>query len=104
MVVECSCHDLHVACFVQGFGVGGTGGVPIAHGAVYGAGVYSATGPNIAMDYMSGGNQLVLARGLVGRSQGHDPDSWSPNPEWLVFKTAEQLLPCYVVYFTGNPF
>ena len=84
----------------SGFKVGGQN-VQIAHGAAYGRGVYTAEGPRTPMSY---GNQkaVILCKALPGdcsKGQGNG-DSWVPQlgSDWRIFKTAEQLLPVYVLY------
>jgi hypothetical protein len=87
-----------------GFKVGGQDiGVRVVHGSVFGFGVYTATGPNTPMQYArsSGENKrVILAKALEGAKgpQGTS-DCWAPKDDWLVFKTGEQLLPKYVVYW-----
>jgi hypothetical protein len=84
--------DVNVKSIItEGFKVGGAG-VPIANGAAYGNGVYTATGPSTPMGYTHGANKIFLARGLVLNSD------ISVN-DWIIFKSGKQLLPCYVVHF-----
>jgi hypothetical protein len=87
-----------------GFKVGGQDiGVRVVHGSVFGFGVYTATGPNTPMQYArsSGENKrVILAKALEGKKGPHGTsDCWAPKDDWLVFKTGEQLLPKYVVYW-----
>jgi len=72
----------------------------IVNGAVYGHGVYTAKGPATPMGYARDVNAVILCLALPGRQgvQGQD-DSWSPQQDWMIFKTAEQLRPKYVVWF-----
>jgi hypothetical protein len=97
---------IYMCSGVQGFKVGGVDpGVPVRHGAAYGNGVYSATGPAIAMGYNGGNNRVILARALVGTQKQQpradaETDSWVPQKDWMIFKSGQQILPCYVVYFT----
>eukprot|EP00961_Rhodomonas_salina_P069051 927172-Rhodomonas_salina.1 len=86
-----------------GFKVGGSDSrVPVVNGAVYGPGVYTAIGPSTPMGYSRGGS-IILCQALPGvtGSDYRDPtiDSWSPKPDWMIFRTAEQLLPKYVLHF-----
>ena len=84
---------------VEGFKVGGED-VPVAHGSVYGRGVYSATSPNTPMMYAAGVQQVILALALKekpGQSRGI---SWEPRKDWIVFRSGSQLLPRYVVHFS----
>ena len=87
-----------------GFKVAGRdpGAPPVRHGAAYGHGVYTATGPKYPMVYANsaGTNAVILAKALEGTRglQGID-DCWAPRENWLVFKTGEQLLPKYVVHW-----
>ena len=83
----------------RGFKIGGDG-VGIAHGSSYGRGVYSATGPDTPMIYGSCAKSVILCRALPGKTGIQEvDDSWKPNKDWMIFKTAEQLLPVYVVHF-----
>jgi len=83
-----------------GFKVGGQAGVPVIHGARYGHGVYTATGPNTPMGSYARGNCVILAKALEGvRGAQEASDCWAPKLDWLVFKTGEQLLPKYVVHW-----
>jgi len=86
----------------QGFKVGGSG-VPVANGSCHGHGVYTATGPSTAISYAQNSGRVILAQGMKGAVglQGVS-DSWvaSNNSSICVFRSGEQLLPVYVVYFT----
>jgi cold shock CspA family protein len=87
-----------------GFKVGGRDhGVPIAHGDVYGTGIYTATGPETPIGYAQNGNArncVILAKALEGvKGRQSVGDCWAPKDDWLVFKTGEQLIPKYVVHF-----
>mgnify|MGYP006077147475 FL=1 len=75
-------------------------GSQIVHGAAYGHGVYTAKGPATPMGYAGDANAVILCLALPGQKgvQGQD-DSWSPQEDWMIFKTAEQLWPKYVVWF-----
>lgn len=87
----------------HGFKVGGVD-VKLAHGAAYGAGVYTAIGPATAQQYAQGTNAIILAKGLRGRIGANGDTtahSINANHDWIVFRRACQLLPLYVVYF--NP-
>jgi hypothetical protein len=90
----------------DGFKIGGQG-VPIVNGAVYGRGVYTATGPNTPVQYAKKGDSIILCKSLPGMTKGSTDkdggDSWTPpKSDWMIFKTVEQLLPKYVVYFRSN--
>jgi hypothetical protein len=85
-----------------GFKVAGQpGGPPIANGAVYGHGIYAATGPRTPMGYGQGSRSVILCLALPGKrgTQQEVDDSWYPRDDWVVFKTGAQLLPKYVVHF-----
>lgn len=88
----------------EGFKVGGSNGVPIANGAAYGNGVYTAIGPKTPMDYSRANSSIILCSGLLGKEKRSESDmgfdSWPgpPDQDWMIFKTAEQLLPQYVVH------
>ena len=90
----------------EGFKVGGQKGHTITNGAIYGEGVYTDQSPDTPTQF---GNFVVICLALPGkeirgvqpnqRQHTLDHDSWYPQaqPEWTVFKRAEQLLPVYVV-------
>ena len=83
----------------RGFKIGGDD-VTIAHGRLYGRGVYSATGPDTPMLYGSDAKSVILCKALPGKTGTREgDDSWKPHKDWMIFKTAEQLLPVYVVHF-----
>ena len=85
-----------------GFKVAGQpGGPPIANGAVYGHGIYAATGPRTPMGYGQGSRSVILCLALPGKrgTRQEVDDSWYPRDDWVVFKTSAQLLPKYVVHF-----
>ena len=85
----------------NGFKVGGVGGHPVTHGALYGSGIYTSKYGQVPARFSSD-MCLVACMGLPG-----NPDTHSivpkQRPDWVIFKHPEQLLPCYVVYFeSGN--
>jgi colicin import membrane protein len=85
-----------------GFKVAGQpGGPPIANGAVYGHGIYAATGPSTPMGYGQLSRSVILCLALPGKRGGRQEvdDSWYPRDDWVVFKTGAQLHPKYVVHF-----
>eukprot|EP01050_Picozoa_sp_SAG11_P007701 SAG11_NODE_651_length_7926_cov_2.465057_1_plen_2511_part_00 len=83
----------------DGFKVGGED-IGVRNGAAYGNGVYTATGPDTPMGYAQDTGCVILARALKGNHGGRaGGDSWSPHTDWLIFRTKEQLLPCYVVHY-----
>lgn len=85
-----------------GFKVGGQDGHPISNGAAHGHGVYSATGPDTPMSYGEGSMSVILCQALEGAGgQPGQADHWRPkgDSDWVIFKTAAQLLPKYVVHF-----
>jgi hypothetical protein len=105
--------DNVVSIMCDGFKVGGCAdGVPVANGAAYGSGVYTAKGPNTPMCYGRKTGQVILARALQGRrgaaapapggSGAAGPDSWEPRGDWVVFRGGEQLLPVYVVHYDSD--
>ena len=84
---------------IEGFKVGGVD-VNIANGALYGEGVYTATGPSTPMSYSPDSNTVILAKALPGRIGGwYDGDCWVPKDDWKVFRTGSPLLPCYIVHY-----
>ena len=85
----------------HGFQAGGQGNVPIANGAAYGRGVYTAVGPDTPMHY-GHGQAVILALakpGKVGKRESDDCDSWQPKGDWYIFRSGAQLLPAYILYF-----
>lgn len=105
-----SCAKSMSGIITQGFKVGGED-VAIVNGSMYGSGVYTATGLRGPMAYatphrVTGTHHVVLAKGLTGDSRtlsapdGHC-DSWIPRNNWLVFRSGEQLLPCYIVEYSN---
>jgi hypothetical protein len=84
-----------------GFKVAGQpGGPPIANGAVYGHGIYAATGPSTPMGYGQLSRSVILCLALPGKGGRQEvDDSWYPRDDWVFFKTGAQLLPKYVVHF-----
>ena len=83
----------------DGFRVGGTAGVAIRNGDVYGRGVYTARTATTAVKYALRGGEgtVVLANAIPGI---HNHDSWTPNADWVVFRTGQQLLPVYALHMT----
>ena len=98
-----------LSIMAEGFRVGGQNGHPIKNGDVHGQGVYTDQSPSTATKY---GKFVVLSLAVPGKELAHAPtdpnrhtqdyDSWHPSsiPQkmWNVFKSADQLLPLYVVY------
>lgn len=80
----------------QGFKVGDQDGVPAINGTAYGHGVYTATGPTTPMGYSRNSRSVILARGLKGRL---GTDHTTPIQDWVIFSSASQLLPCYIVHY-----
>ena len=79
---------------------GQPGGPPIANGAVYGHGIYAATGPKSPKFYGKDSRSVILCLALPGKGGRQEvDDSWYPRDVWVVFKTGAQLLPKYVVHF-----
>ena len=78
----------------DGFKVGGVD-VPMTNGAAYGAGVYTAVGPNSAMGYARDARCVILARGMLGAPEDHGVG----GQDFKIFRRSHQLLPCYVVHF-----
>ncbi|KAJ1495014.1 hypothetical protein T484DRAFT_2272450 [Baffinella frigidus] len=80
----------------EGLKVGGRDGVGVSHGAAYGAGAYTATGPGTPMGYSSGTGCVILCLGLPGGPY----DCWSGGgADVCIFAQGDQLLPRYVVHF-----
>lgn len=82
----------------NGFKVGGTDPtVPVRNGASYGKGVYTAVSPGTPMGYGVESRSIILARGIPGdMNTHHRPHT---QPDWYIFRSAAQLLPCYIVHF-----
>ena len=78
----------------DGFKVGGVD-ISMTHGAAFGPGVYTAVGPNTAMDYARGNRCVILARGMLGGQGDHGVG----GQDYKIFRSSHQLLPCYVVHF-----
>jgi len=83
--------------------------IEVMTGQAYGQGVYTATRAADAAKY-SNTRTVVLSIGLLGihrsanRGLGHgvnQPDSWTPPSQesWIIFKSAMQLLPVYVIAY-----
>jgi len=84
----------------DGFSVGGVEGHPIRHGALFGTGVYtSRTG--VTPVIFSPDMCVVACLALPGNVEVH---SRSPekHKNWLIFASADQILPCYVVHFAKD--
>jgi hypothetical protein len=80
----------------HGFKVGGVDeGIPVANGAAYGNGVYTAISPNTPIGYAQDSKCVVLARGLKGQISNHKV----VNDYAVIFNSGSQLLPCYLVHF-----
>lgn len=95
-----------------GFRVGGQNGHPINNGAVHGQGVYTDQSPATPTQY---GSHVVLSLAVPGNEwkgptdkamHTKDYDSWQPDAaifngqlqkSWNVFKSADQLLPKYII-------
>jgi hypothetical protein len=92
--------DVVPKIMIEGFKIGGEE-VEVATGTVYGKGVYTATGPHAGpMGYARDTGCVILARAVKGCHGGTTGgDSWSPKPDWIIFKAKEQLLPVYVVHY-----
>ena len=81
-----------------GFKVGGTEGVPIKVGAMFGNGVYIAMNPDISVPYCRGSKMMLLSIAIPGLRNMHH--SFGHNENVLVIKDVSQLLPRYVVHYT----
>jgi hypothetical protein len=70
------------------------------HGAWYGQGVYTATGPRDPLLFAHGTGTIILARALKGRCEHRESataDSWTPAEDCCVFKDGAQLLPLFLL-------
>ncbi|OMJ94781.1 hypothetical protein SteCoe_1961 [Stentor coeruleus] len=105
-----SSYSNYDAIMRDGLKVGGVDNIPIAVGASYGYGVYSASTPNTPLGYASD-SQWVLAclamKGINSTSIKNDPStlndgithSYETNGDWVIFFTKEQLLPRFLVEY-----
>lgn len=80
----------------EGFKIGGTMGVAIRTGAVFGRGVYTASNPDISMAYCRGSNMMLLSVAMLGDHRHHN---YGATRDVLVIKDVRQLLPRYVVHY-----
>ncbi|KAJ3035942.1 hypothetical protein HDV00_003289 [Rhizophlyctis rosea] len=92
----------------DGFKVGGKDGHRVVNGRAMGTGVYTGKTPHVPLGYAKGGMCMIVAKGLPGQpctSGKCDKagDHYEAPTGVIVFRTAEQLLPCYVVYFETIP-
>ena len=82
----------------EGFKIGGTEGVAIKTGALYGSGVYTAVNPDISLAYSRGCKMMLLSLAIRGKKDVHYNDGASADV--LVFRHVDQLLPRYVVHYS----
>jgi len=80
-----------------GFKVGGQNGHPIVHGALFGPGIYTSKDGSSPAQF-SYDKCIVACLGLPGAS-GVNHSIPFQHGNWIIFKSAEQLLPCYIIYF-----
>lgn len=83
----------------EGFKIGGTEGVAIRCGDIYGRGVYTAVNPDRAVVYCRGSNMMLLSTAIPGKLEEHH--NHGENSNVLVIKEVDQLLPRYVVHYEG---
>jgi hypothetical protein len=95
----------------DGLKVGGVdAGVPVAQGAAYGYGIYSATTPDTPMGYASDSQWLLAClamkgnvsatRGAIGQLDNGKTHSHAPGPAfWHIFFTKEQVLPRFLIQY-----
>ena len=94
----------------NGLLVGGVDGIPIAQGAAYGYGVYSATTPNTPIGYARGSQKLMCCLSMKGNNSTEQirdiaklnngkTHSYACNADWVIFFTKEQILPRYLVEY-----
>lgn len=84
----------------EGFRIGGTEGVSIRTGAVFGRGVYTAVNPDISVLYSRGSQMMLLSLAIPGELNKHYNYGASNNV--LVIKETCQLLPRYVVHYSES--
>jgi hypothetical protein len=84
----------------EGFKIGGTEGVAIKSGGVYGQGVYTAVNPGISVAYSGASNMMLLSTAIPGEFGKHH--SYGQTPDVLLMKEVDQLLPRYVVHYEGQ--
>ena len=93
----------------EGFVVGGSlPGVPVANGAAYGKGVYTAIGPATPIQYSGKIAKVILALGLEGakgdcnykgQRNGNIDTISVQGKDWLIFTSSDQLLPVAIIVF-----
>jgi hypothetical protein len=92
-------HEATLQICQGGFKIGGSD-TAVVNGTVHGKGVYTATGPGTPMGYNERldptKKHVILAMALRGED---GVDSRCPVRDWLLFTSADQLLPLYVVYY-----
>lgn len=111
----------------NGFQVGGTNDIEVANGSAYGAGIYTALGPDAPISYSHGTAKVILALGLEGKTdefnrsnvqnenitnlyeriegEGREEEVLTNtiipylHPSWRVFQKPQQLLPVAIIAF-----
>lgn len=97
--------DAAADIMIGGFKVGGSE-IAIRNGDVHGRGVYTARTAKTAVQYAGSRGVVILANALPGfqgkkmsdRGASGEVDSWTPNQDWVVFRTGSQLLPVYALH------
>ena len=82
----------------EGFKIGGTEGVSIKTGTVYGSGVYTAVNPDVSVAYCRGSNMMLLSLAIPGEKDVHY--NYGGRDDVFVIKHVDQLLPRYVVHYS----
>jgi len=76
-------------------------------GQAYGAGEYFAKNPNVSVSYSRGGEYMLVCRLSLG-IQSSTPENkdgdhiWVPGTGYFVIKEPDQVLPQYIIKFSGG--
>ena len=82
----------------DGFKIGGVNGHAVINGAVYGAGIYTSISAHAPLQFSAHSTCMIALRALPGLQDVHCVLP-AAQPDWLVLKTADQTLPCYIIHF-----
>ena len=83
----------------DGFKIGGSGGVAVAHGAAHGKGVYVSEDPKFAMRYIRDGRKRLLFALVCESTDAKVVKDAAGVIQQMILKHPQQLLPCYVVEY-----
>ena len=85
----------------NGFKIGGVNGHRVTNGQHYGQGIYTDKDGLASPGYCCNSFCLVACKALPGNDSIHSVNP-SDRKSWVIFRSADQLLPCYVIYFEQN--